>query len=319
MESMERLKGKRVVVTGGAGFIGSHLVEKLVKLGSKVFVIDNKFQKNSYFIVSNLNDLSTCINLDIRNKERVDKTFQKIRPDYVYHLAAEPIVEDCYEHPYKAYETNIMGTVHILEALRSMKYAKGIIVASSDKAYGKTKKAYTENSPLKGDHPYDVSKSSADLISQSYYTTYGMPIVITRFGNVYGGGDLHFDRLIPGICKAVIEKKPLKVRSDGTYVRDYLYVKDVADGCILLLRKIKGIYGQAYNLSSKDNFSVTEVVKRSERILSTSIPYEILNTAINEIPYQKLNDSKIRRLGWRTKYTLNSALEPTLAWYKKIL
>lgn len=309
----------RALVTGGTGFIGGHLVLKLIEIGAEVSVLDIKVDPKSFFALQNLSSHVSLDILDIRDKEKVFKYFDKYSFDYVFHLAAEPIVEEAFRNPYSAFETNIMGTVNIMEGVRRNKKIKGIIAASSDKAYGKTKEAYTEKDPLKGDHPYDVSKSCMDLICQSYFITYNLPIVITRFGNVYGEGDLHFDRIIPGICKAMIKNEVLDVRSDGTYIRDYLYVKDVVGGCIALLKSIDTIHGEAFNFSSKDMLSVVEVVKKAEKILKAKIPYKILNIAQNEIPYQHLNDAKIRKLGWKPKYDLNSALKSIAQWYRLIL
>ncbi|EKD86451.1 MAG: NAD dependent epimerase/dehydratase family [uncultured bacterium] len=196
---------------------------------------------------------------------------------------------------------------------------KGVIVASSDKAYGKTEKPYTEETPLKGDHPYDVSKSSADLISQTYFKTYNLPVVITRFGNVYGEGDLHMDRIIPGICEALIRDETFVIRSNGKYVRDYLYVKDVVDGYLLLANSLEKTIGEAYNFSSSDKLSVLELIKLAEKVFGKKIKYVIKNNAKNEIPYQHLNDQKIRSLGWKNEYTLEKALPGVLDWYSKIL
>ncbi|MFH1827585.1 MAG: NAD-dependent epimerase/dehydratase family protein, partial [bacterium] len=224
--------------------------------------------------------------------------------------------ETAYFHPRDVFETNIMGTVNILEACRKDPNIEGIIVASSDKAYGKTKNKYTEKSPLKGDHPYDVSKSCEDLIAQTYYKTYGMPIIITRFGNVYGEGDLHFDRIVPGICKSIAIGKPLEIRSDGTYVRDYIYVKDVAEGYLFLMKRSGSLKGEAFNFSSKDTLSVFELINKAEKILKTKINYKILNNVKNEIPYQHLDDKKIRKLGWKQSYNLEAALKKVLEWYK---
>ena len=309
----------KILVTGGAGFIGGHLVSELVKIGAKVSVLDIKVNSKSFFALQNLSSHVSLDVVDIRDKEKVFEYFDKSSFNYVFHLAAEPIVEEAFIDPYSAFETNIMGTVNILEAVRKNKKIKGIIAASSDKAYGKTKKAYTEKDSLKGDHPYDVSKSSMDLICQSYFATYNLPIAITRFGNVYGEGDLHFDRIIPGICKAVIRNEALDIRSDGTYVRDYLYVKDVVNGCITLLKNIDIIHGEAFNFSSKDNLSVMELISKAEKLLDTKINYKILNNVKNEIPYQHLNDSKIRMFGWKSEYDFNSTLKTTLQWYKRVL
>lgn len=319
MEDMEGLEGKKILVTGGAGFIGSHLVLELIKNNVKVSVIDIKADFKSFFSLNNLANSTSFEILDIRNKKKVQDFFDKFNFDYVFHLAAEPIVGEAFNDPFLAFETNIMGTVNILEAVRKNKKIKGVIVASSDKAYGKTSKEYTEESPLKGDHPYDVSKSAADLICNAYYKTYGTPVVVTRFGNVYGEGDLHFDRIIPGICKAIVKDEILEIRSNGTYVRDYLYVKDVVAGYIFLLQNIKKIKGEAFNFSSSDTLSVLDLVKNAQKILKTKIRYNVLNIAKNEIPYQHLDDSRIKKLGWSNKYSLALILPKFIEWYKYIL
>jgi len=316
---MERLNGKKILVTGGAGFIGGHLVKKLLALRVKVLVIDIKIDPKSYFTQNKLDKKCNFSFVDIRDKKAVEGFFSKNKIDYIFHLAAEPIVEEGYKNPTKVFETNIMGTVNILEQVRKNGNIKGIVVASSDKAYGKTKTAYKENSPLRGDHPYDVSKSCQDLISQTYYKTYDLPVVVTRFGNVYGEGDMHFGRIIPDICKAVINKETLLLRSDGTYVRDYLYVKDVVDGYLFLLKRLKKTKGQAYNFSSTDTLSVLKLVKKCEEILKTNIDYKILNNAKNEIPYQHLNNTKIKRLGWKSDESIEKTLVEILKWYKQIL
>lgn len=319
MESMEKIKHSKILVTGGAGFIGSHLVQALVSKGATVSVVDIQVLEKSYFAQMQLEKQVTLDLVDIAKKEKMKMLFSNFQPNYVFHLAAEAIVTDSYNDPYKTFQTNVMGTVSILEAARATGSVKGIIVASSDKAYGKTKKAYTENSPLQGDHPYDVSKSATDLIAQTYFKTYGLPVIVTRFGNVYGEGDLHFDRIIPGICESIIKKSLLRIRSNGKFVRDYLYVKDVVDGYLFLLENLEKIKGEAFNFSSKDTFSVLEVIKHAEQILDVSIDYKILNTAKNEIPYQHLDDKKVRNLGWENNYMMKLVLPSILSWYKKAL
>jgi CDP-glucose 4,6-dehydratase len=319
MESVEMIKGKKILVTGGAGFIGGHLVNELIILKAEVYVVDIIINPKSIFSLKNLKEKVKLSIIDIRNREKIISYINKNKFDYIIHLAAEPIVEDCYKNPIKAFETNIMGTVNILDAARKSLSVKGIIIASSDKAYGKTKKAYTENFPLRGDHPYDVSKSCQDLISQAYFKTFGLPIVITRFGNVYGEGDLHMNRIIPGICEAIAKNRVLKIRSDGKYVRDYLYVKDVVLGYLTLLKNINKIKGEAFNFGSKDSLSVLELIKATEKTLNKKITYKILNIAKNEIPYQHLDFQKIRSLGWKNNYTLNSVFPSVLNWYKKYI
>lgn len=310
---------EKILVIGGAGFIGSHLVDLLLKKNYSIIVADIIIQPKSFFSVENLEKKVIYTSLDIRNQKKVSNVIKKYCPDYIIHLAAEPIVTNSYENPIQTFQTNIMGTAYILEEARKSDFVKGIIVASSDKAYGKTKSAYTESSPLHGDHPYDVSKSATDLISQTYFKTYGLPVAITRFGNVYGEGDIHFDRIIPGICKSIITKIPLEIRSDGTYVRDYLYVKDVANGYLTLLDNFEQCKGDAYNFSSQDTFSVLKLIQEIEKIMNIKISYNIQNTVKNEIPYQHLDDTKIRKLHWKTEYTLATIFPKILSWYKKIL
>lgn len=319
MENMEGLNGKKILVTGGTGFIGGHLVEELIKRFSKVLVVDRLLDRRSTFYINKLAKKTKLEFFDISNRTKFEKLVSSFKPEYIFHLAAEAIVGKSFNNPYKTFKTNVMGTVSVLEAARKNNGIKGIIVASSDKAYGKTKTAYTEESPIKGDHPYDVSKSCTDLIAYSYYKTYHLPVAVTRFGNVYGEGDFHFNRIIPGICESVIENKTLLIRSDGTYVRDYVYVKDVVDGYLILLKKIDGIKGEAFNFSSTDTYSVLDLIKKSEKILKTKIKYKILNIAKNEIPYQHLNSAKIRKLGWKSAYSVEKVLPEIVDWYKKIV
>ncbi len=313
---MVNLKNKEVLVIGGAGFIGSHIVEDLINLSAKVSVVDIKIEKNSYFKKTGLQKKINLELIDIRNRDKITNYLHKSNFEYIFHLAAEPIVENAYNSPLDAFDTNITGTVNILDAVRKMKKIKGILITSSDKAYGKTDKAYKEEDPLRGDHPYDVSKSCQDLISNSYHVTYGIPMIITRFGNVYGEGDMHFSRIIPGICESLIKNKQLKIRSNGKYIRDYVYVKDVSRGSIMLMEKIDKVNGQAFNLSSKDNLSVIDLIQKIDKVTDQKIKFKIINSAKNEIPYQHLNDSKIRKLGWKNEESVQSSFLKVFNWYK---
>lgn len=308
----------KVLVTGGAGFIGSHVVKALLEENYSILVIDKQILPNSLFAQENLEKKVTFAQMDLRNKASVFTFIKKYKPPHIFHLAAQTLVTQAYRHPLATLNTNIMTTVNILEAARESGYIQSIIVASSDKAYGKTSRAYTEDAPLRGDHPYDVSKASTDLIAQAYFKTYRLPVVITRFGNVYGEGDLYFDRIIPGICQAIIKRKTLAIRSDGKYVRDYIYVKDVANGYMFLLKQGQKVNGEAYNFSSPETLSVLELIKKVEKTLAVKIPYKIYNTVQNEIPYQHLDDKKIRKLGWRNRYDLKGTLGGILRWYEKL-
>jgi len=319
MEGMGRLKSSKILVTGGAGFIGSHLLEALIKDGHSVVCLDFKVDPISYFITSGVYKKCMFQIVNICDREAVRSVFESEKPEYVIHLAAQTLVTEAYLNPYETFNSNIMGTVNILEEVRRTSNVKGIIVASSDKAYGESSKASSEHDSLSGDHPYDVSKSSTDLIANTYFKTYQVPVVVTRFGNVYGEGDTHYDRIVPGICESIIKNEVLEIRSNGEYVRDYLYVKDVVDGYKLLLLNINAVAGNAYNFSSKDKLSVLQLIKKAEIVIGKKIEYKILNNAKNEIPYQHLRDLKVRKLGWKNNYNFETVFPEILNWYRNVL
>lgn len=316
---MANIKHQNVLITGGTGLVGSHLVEALIQKQANIIVSSRSLNPRSYFSSQKLNQHVLQVTADLKDSQRIADIITKNRVAYIIHLGAQPIVETAFNNPLETLNTNIMGTVHVLEASRQSPYVKGIIVASSDKAYGKLGvKKYTETHPLKGDHPYEVSKAACDLIAQMYHKTYNLPVVVTRFGNIYGPGDLNFDRLIPKICRASILNKIVRLRSDGTFQRDYLFVKDVVDGYLKILSRFGSIVGECFNFGSNDNFSVLEVIKLAEKVTNKKINYKILNTQKNEIPYQSLQYTKSKRLlGWKPQHKLKSAFKETLTWYQK--
>ena len=318
MESETVLKGRNVFVTGGTGLVGSHLVEALVKAGAHVTVLFREANPKSYFFSRELNKKVILANGDLKDFGRIFDIISKREIEYIFHIGAQPIVATAYLNPRETLESNIMGTVNVLESARLYGKVKGIIVASSDKAYGKTSTEYTEESPLKGDHPYDCSKSCTDLITNTYFKTYHLPVVTARFGNIYGPGDLNFNRIIPGIIDTLLQKRSLEIRSDGRMVRDYVYVKDVVNGYLLLANNIETIQGEAFNFSSQDNLSVLDLLAKIETILGQKIDYKVLNIAKNEIPYQKLDYSKVQKmLGWTPNYDLVKAIPETYQWYQR--
>lgn len=312
MENME-ITSKTILVTGGAGFIGSHLVDELLKQNCKVVVVDNLSSGK----IENINPKAKFYKADVRDK-KIHEIFKKENPKIVFHLAAQPLVDEAYKNPFSAIETNVMGTVNVLEACRKKGDLESIVVVSSDKAYGKAKELpYKEHFPLKGDHPYDASKSAADLIAQTYFSTYGLPIVITRFSNVFGPRDFNFSRIIPGVLEAIIKNKELLIRSDGKMIREYTYVKDVVQGCIKLVQKTNEVKGEAFNFGSKNIFSVVDVVKNTEEILGQKIDYKILNIAKNEIPEQYLDWTKSKEiLSWQPMTTFEDGIKETFNWIK---
>lgn len=323
MENLElAYRDKNVLITGGTGFIGSHLIKKLVELGANVITTYQRERPFGYFWTEGLQKKVQMFRTDVVNYQELFGLVVKQETDYIFHLAAQPIITVAYNDPYNCLQTNIMGTVNILECARNFKNITGVIVASTDKAYGPLEagKKYKETDPLKGNHPYDVSKSCTDLISQSYYKTYGVPVTISRFANIYGQGDLNYSRIIPIIMKSIIKKNLLEIRSDGKQIRDYLNVKDVVSAYLLLGAKIDLTRGQAYNFSSDDCYSTLELLKVIEKILKKKVNYKILNIAKNELPYQSLNDDKAKRdLDWKRQCSIKNNIAETYHWYNSVL
>lgn len=309
------LTGTNVLVTGGTGFIGSHLVKRLLDL--KVNVIVPYLSRNpvNYFFSSSWHNKVLLVHSDNKNFKRTFDVVTKYEVDYIFHLAAQPIVTTAFHNPLETFETNIMGTANILEAARLYGNVRGIIVCSSDKAYGKIPKAI-ESKPLSGDHPYETSKAASDMIAKTYSQTYGLPVVITRFGNVYGEGDLNFSRIIPGVMKSIAKNEELQIRSNGKYIRDYVYVGDVVDAMILLSKNVKKYAGEAFNISSRENLSVIALIQKIEYSLKRKIKYKILASAINEIPIQSIDFRKIQtNLGWNPHERLNTKISEIHDWY----
>ncbi len=324
MENMERLnfwRGKNVLVTGGNGLVGSHIVEELLKNKAKVMVLIRSQNPKSYFVTEGLDRKTIFAYGDLKNFKRVYDVITKYEIEYMFHIGAQPIVPTALINPVETFESNINGTINILESARLSNFVKGIVVASSDKAYGISNVLpYTEETPLKGAFPYDVSKSCTDLIAQSYFKTYGLSIAIARFGNIYGQGDLNFNRIIPGAIKAALLDETLDIRSDGKMIREYLYVKDVADGYLMLCENINKSKGEAFNLSSGLKLSVIEVIERISKIINKKINYKVLNIAKNEIYEQYLSTEKVEKFfGWHTKYSFEEGIKETVKWYEKIL
>lgn len=310
------LTDKNILVTGGTGFIGSHLVERLTREKCNIIVPYQSLNPKSYFASLRLYKKATLVHKDLKNFRRTLDVITRYEIDIIFHLAAQAIVPTAYHNPLETLETNIMGTANLLEAARLYSNVKAIIVVSSDKAYGKIQKA-KETNHLSGDHPYETSKVAADLLAITYFRTYGLPIVVTRFGNVYGEGDLNFNRIIPGIMKSMILNKTLTVRSNGKYTRDFVYVKDVVGALITLAKLIEKVKGEAFNISSLENYSVIKLINKCENILGKKVKYKITNSAINEIPNQSIDFAKIKKtLGWRPENNLKTTVPAIYNWYK---
>lgn len=316
---MLNLNGVNVLVTGGTGFVGSHLTEELVKQKANIITTFISASPRSYFFSQGLNKKVKTAQVNIEDFEKIYDLVVKNNVEIIFHMAAQALVETAFYNPRQAFSANITGTVNILESARLFPKVKAVVVASSDKAYGKlNKNKYNESDALRGDHPYEVSKSAADLIAYSYFKTYNLPVVITRFGNIYGEGDLNFSRIIPGIMEAAVNNQVLEIRSNGKYVRDYLYVKDVVNGYIMLAQNIEKVRGEAFNFGSSDTLSVLQVIDKVGKKLKRKIKYRILDKAKNEIFYQSLDFTKITNiLGWQAKYNLLKSIDKIYRWYRK--
>lgn len=315
-------ENKNVLVTGAGGFKGSHLVEELSKTNAKIISLVRSFDPDSYFSINHLDKKSTVVIGDLKDYRKIIDILSKYEITTIFHLGAQPIVKTALLNPIETLETNIMGTVNILEAARFYSKIKEIVIVSSDKAYGPTDRVpYKETERLQGKAPYDVSKSCADLIAQMYYNVYKLPLTISRCANVFGPGDGNKGRLIPDIMDAIVNNKKLQIRSDGKMIREFIYVKDSIGAYISLAEHIDKTKGEAFNISGKCIFSVLEVVKNVSNILNKKIEYSILNETIAEIHKQFLDGSKIKEtIGWEPKTNFDIAIKDTFKWYngKKI-
>jgi CDP-glucose 4,6-dehydratase len=313
-------KDKNVFVTGCTGLLGSWLTKSLVEKGANVVGLVRDLVPHSNLYRFGLEKKINIVKGTIEDYFVLERCINEYEVDTVFHLAAQAIVGAANRNTLSTFEANVRGTWNLLEACRRNQKVKRIIVASSDKAYGQHEKLpYSEHYPLQGTHPYDVSKSCADLISHTYYITYKLPVCVTRCGNIYGGGDLNFNRIIPGTIQSVINNKKPIIRSDGTFVRDYIYVPDIVTAYLLLTEKMDelDIYGEVFNFSNGQPISVKDIVQKILKLMSREdLTHVILNQASNEIKYQYLSSEKAStKLDWKPRYTLNQGLIKTIQWY----
>lgn len=312
-------KDRNVFITGCTGLLGSHLTKELLDKGANIIGLVRDTVPKSYVV--DIIDKITVVHGDIESLELIERALNEYEIDTVFHLAAQTIVGTANRSPISTFETNIKGTWNVLEACRRISTVKSVVIASSDKAYGVQEKLpYDETTSLKGTHPYDVSKSCTDLISHTYYNTYGLPVCITRCGNFYGPGDLNFNRIVPGTIRSLLKGERPVIRSDGTYIRDYFYVKDGALAYIHLaeqMHKDPAIHGEAYNFSNEIQLTVLDLVKKIIFLMKSDKEPIILDEVKNEIKNQYLSARKAKdQLNWSSKYTLDSSLIETIEWYK---
>jgi CDP-glucose 4,6-dehydratase len=317
-------RDRPVLVTGATGLLGSWLVRGLLAREARVVALVRDLVPDALFHTSG--DGNQCVTVfgDVRDGRLVERVLVEHEIDAVFHLAAQTIVEHALRDPVGTFRSNVEGTWELLDACRRSARPTRIVVASSDKAYGtQAVLPYTESQPLEGRHPYDVSKSCTDLIAQSYGVTYGLPVVVTRCGNLYGGGDLNFNRLVPGTIAAALEGRRPVLRSDGSPVRDYLYVEDAVEAYVGLSERAHepGIAGEAWNFSTETPMSALEMTRALVAACGRQdLEPEVLRTARHEIERQFLSAEKARTLlGWEPRFGLDRGLEPTVAWYRDYL
>jgi len=315
-------KGKKVFVTGATGLMGSWLVKALMHEGADIVALVRDRVPKSMLVREGLIDQITTVSGDLESLPTLERAIAEYNPHTVFHLAAQPLVQVAKRDPVGTLRANVMGTWNVMEACRLTGRAH-VVVASSDKAYGATDNLpYRETHPLQGRYPYDVSKSCTDLVAQMYAATYGVKTAIARCGNLFGGGDLNFDRTIPGLIKATLANERFVIRSDGQFVRDFLYVKDAAESYLILGQRLSednSISGEAFNFSLEERLTVLEIVQMALRIMGRSdLDPVIQNIVTTEVREQYLDASKAReRLGWKPKYSMEEGIRETVEWYRE--
>lgn len=318
-------KERSVFVTGATGFVGSWMVRNLLEKGARVTALVRDYDPQSELIQSGDIQKVTVVNGALEDLPTLERALTEHEIETVFHLGAQTIVGTSLRNPIDAFESNIRGTYNLLEACRrQQELVKRIVVASSDKAYGTSDTLpYTEDMPLRGEGPYDVSKSCTDLISSSYHKTYGLPIAIARCGNIYGGGDMNWSRIVPGTIRSLYHLQEPIIRSNGKFVRDYIYVKDVVNAFLSIAENLdrKEIQGQGFNFSPNKAYNVLDIVEAIQNLMNCKhLKPKILNQAKSEIPDQILCSEKAKKLlHWQPRYSLLDGLSETIDWYSKLL
>lgn len=316
---------RRVFVTGATGIVGSWLVKRLLHLGAEVVALVRDWDPQTELVRSGDILRTSVVNGRLEDYDTLERAINEHEVDTVFHLGAQPIVSTALRNPLPTFESNIRGTYNLLEACRVHRSLVGrIVVASSDKAYGDGPSLpYTEDMPANGRHPYDVSKSCTDLIALSYAHTYDLPVTVARCGNIYGGGDLNWSRIVPGTIRSLWRGERPIIRSNGLFTRDYIFVEDVVDSYLALAEQCDtdGVRGEAFNFSPESRVSVIEITQAIQRGMDRAdLEPVILDQVRAEILHQYLDSTKARqRLGWTAKHALDDGLAKTIAWYRHFL
>lgn len=325
MTKPEFWRDRNVLVTGATGLVGSWLSASLIDVGARVAALVRDADPQSRLLSSGDYLKISVVSGDLADLAAVERAIVEHQAETVFHIGAQAVVAVGEALPLETFESNIRGTYNVLEACRRQsRSVRRIVVASSDKAYGRQERLpYTEDMPLQGRRPYEVSKSCADLLAQAYFESYRLPVGIARCGNIYGGGDLNWSRLIPDAIRSTLRGQSPVLRSNGHYVRDFVYVKDVVRAYVTLAEALddESLHGQAFNFSAERPYTVFEVVEAIQKLLPENArPPVILDIAQGEIESQYLDSSKARRrLGWSAAFTLDEGLRETIAWYRDLL
>ncbi len=315
-------RDRPVFVTGATGLVGGWLVRHLLDVGADIVCLIRDWVPRSELVASGLIENVRVVRGDVRDQEAMERAVGEYEIATVLHLAAQTTVGVANRNPVSTLDTNIRGTWALLEACRRSPTVQQVVIASSDKAYGDQEVLpYTEDAPVLGRHPYDVSKSCADLIAQMYAKTYQLPVCVTRCGNFYGGGDLNWNRLVPGTIRSIIRGERPVIRSDGQYTRDYLYVEDGARAYALLAERLAAnpaLAGDVFNFSYEHRMTVLELVDKILKAMGSDLKPDVRNEASNEIRDQYLDATKAKRmLGWSPAFTLDASLRATIEWYTR--
>jgi CDP-glucose 4,6-dehydratase len=310
-------------VTGATGFVGAHIAVKLVEAGARVVCLQRDGVRANSLDLFDLRRRVTVINGSVEDFALIERTINEYEVEAVFHLAAQAIVGAANRSPISTFETNIRGTYALLEACRLSPMVKRIVVASSDKAYGTHHDLpYTEDYPLHGLFPYDASKACTDILARSYAHSFKTPVVVSRFANIYGPGDMNLSRVVPGTIVSVLRDQSPVIRSDGTPIREFIYVDDVANGYLLLAQKIDEVIGEAFNFGAGEQITMLDLVERIIKLSGKDLkPNVLLQRKIErEIDAQYLSSEKIeKRLGWQAKVGLDEGLRETMKWYREHL
>lgn len=324
MTTPDTWNGSRVLVTGATGIVGSWLCRELVRLGAHVVVLVRDQDPQSELFRSGDAESTSVVTGELEDYATVERALNEHEIGAVFHLGAQTIVGTALRSPLQTFKSNIEGSWNVLEASRRLEgLATRVVVASSDKAYGEHPKLpYHEEMPLLASHPYDVSKACTDMLARTYAESYGLPVTVARCGNIYGGGDLNWSRIVPGTIRSILRKERPVVRSDGTYVRDYLYVRDAVSGYLALADAVDRdeVRGEAFNLSTESSVTVMQIVETVCKLMQSDLEPLVLDQARGEIKSQSLAATRAGQvLGWQAEYDLERGLAETIDWYRAYL